>query len=50
MCAEFGLGFVDLNAALQRQVGDEEWIFVDRAHLTDRGYSACAASLAEFTE
>jgi len=50
MCAELGLGFVDLNAALRRRVGDDEWIFVDRAHLTDRGYSSCAASLAEFTE
>lgn len=50
MCAELGVGFLDLNTALRRRVGDDEWIFVDRAHLTDRGYAACAASLAEFTE
>lgn len=50
MCADLGLGFLDLNQALRHRVGDDEWIFVDRAHLNDRGYAACAASLAEFTE
>ena len=50
MCAELGLGFLDLNRALRRRAGDDEWLFVDRAHLTDRGYAVCAASLAESTE
>jgi hypothetical protein len=44
-CRGVGFGFLDLNRALRGAVRDEDWIFTDRAHLTDRGYAACAACI-----
>jgi hypothetical protein len=37
ICAKTGLKFVDLNTASELQ--KPEWLFVDRVHLTDSGYS-----------
>ena len=37
ICARTGLKFVDLNTASELQ--KPEWLFVDRVHLTDAGYS-----------
>jgi hypothetical protein len=37
ICARTGLKFVDLNTASELQ--KPEWLFVDRVHLTDSGYS-----------
>lgn len=50
MCDELGFGFVDLNLGLRQEVDEDEWIFIDRAHLNDRGYAACAAHLARRLE
>ena len=43
ICARTGLKFVDLNTAPELQ--KPEWLFVDRVHLTDAGYSAVAKLL-----
>ncbi len=43
ICARTGLKFVDLNTAPELQ--KPEWLFVDRVHLTDAGYTAVAKLL-----
>ena len=43
ICARTGLKFVDLNTAPELQKPD--WLFVDRVHLTDAGYSVVAKLL-----
>jgi hypothetical protein len=43
ICARVGLKFVDLNTAPELQKSD--WLFVDRVHLTDAGYSEVAKLL-----
>jgi hypothetical protein len=43
ICAKTGLKFVDLNSASELQ--KPEWLFVDRVHLTDAGYSTVAKLL-----
>ena len=43
ICARAGLKFVDLNTASELQ--KPEWLFVDRVHLTDAGYSVVAKLL-----
>ncbi len=43
ICAKTGLGFIDLNTASELQ--QPEWLFVDRVHLTDAGYSVVAKLL-----
>jgi hypothetical protein len=43
ICAKTGLKFVDLNTASELQ--KPEWLFVDRVHLTDAGYSVVAKLL-----
>jgi hypothetical protein len=43
ICARTGLKFVDLNTASDLQKPD--WLFVDRVHLTDAGYSVVAKLL-----
>jgi len=37
ICAEVGISFFDLNEAFSRHCKRDEWLFVDRAHLTDIG-------------
>jgi lysophospholipase L1-like esterase len=46
ICERLGVQFLDLNAATE--FAQEEWLFVDRVHLTDRGY-ALAAELMQRT-
>ena len=41
-CAELGVPFVDLSQATYTG-----WCFVDRIHMTDRGYEAAAAAIEE---
>jgi hypothetical protein len=43
ICARTGMKFVDLNTASELQ--KPEWLFVDRVHLTDAGYSVVAKLL-----
>ena len=43
ICARTGMKFVDLNTASELQ--NPEWLFVDRVHLTDAGYSVVAKLL-----
>ena len=43
ICARAGLKFLDLNIASEFQ--QSEWLFVDRVHLTDAGYSVVAKLL-----
>ena len=49
-CDELGIAFVDLNHGLRPLANEDEWLFVDRAHLTDRGYAACADCLSTLVE
>jgi len=37
ICKDFGVEFYDMNKMLGKIVSAENWIFVDRAHLTDQG-------------
>lgn len=46
ICADLGLPFVDVNAGLGVAGGADPWLFVDRVHMTDAGYAACADCLA----
>ncbi|MBM7775503.1 hypothetical protein JOD54_005707 [Actinokineospora baliensis] len=46
-CARVGVGFLDMNPVLAAAVGRDDWLFVDRAHLTDNGYAVFADLLAE---
>ena len=43
ICTSAGLKFLDLNIASELQ--QPEWLFVDRVHLTDAGYSVVAKLL-----
>ena len=43
ICTNVGLKFLDLNMASELQ--QPEWLFVDRVHLTDAGYSVVAKLL-----
>ncbi|MDA2964473.1 MAG: hypothetical protein O2847_03890 [Actinomycetota bacterium] len=43
ICTRTGLKFLDLNVASELQ--QPEWLFVDRVHLTDAGYSVVAKLL-----
>ena len=42
ICDKSGITFIDLNKKLPAANIDREWIFVDRIHLTDRGYDQVA--------
>lgn len=50
LCRERGIGFLDLNRELRPHATPDAWLFVDRAHLTDRGYALCAECLLERLE
>lgn len=45
LCEELEIAFFDLNAC--DEFRREEWLFVDRVHLTDRGYLIAAQILKE---
>ena len=37
ICTDLGIEFYDINEMLSDSVSAENWLFVDRAHLTDQG-------------
>lgn len=45
-CEGMGVRFIELGPLLADAVAPDDWIFVDRAHLTDQGYDVVAALLA----
>ncbi|MDQ7905940.1 Inducer of phenazine A [Phytohabitans sp. ZYX-F-186] len=45
-CEKLGVPFVELSPLLAETVAPDDWIFVDRAHMTDRGYDAVASLIA----
>lgn len=49
-CREIGVPFLDLNQELGRRATPRDWLFVDRAHMTDAGYDLVARILAEELE
>jgi hypothetical protein len=40
VCDRVGVPFADMNECARLNAG--EWLYVDRAHMTDRGYAICA--------
>ncbi|WP_329312476.1 SGNH/GDSL hydrolase family protein [Streptomyces sp. NBC_01262] len=46
VCEKHEVGFTDLNPAMARTATADDWLFVDRAHLTDKGYDLAAQLLA----
>ena len=46
-CKLFDVPFLDINEKFTDSKIDNEWLFVDRIHLTDRGYSLIADLLME---
>ena len=45
-CARLGVPYLDLSPLLAAAAGPRDWLFVDRAHLTDAGYDLAARLLA----
>ena len=46
-CETLGIRYVDLNPLLRARAAAEQWLWVDRAHLTDDGNALVAALLVE---
>lgn len=46
-CAKADVPFLDMNGVLADAVEPDDWLFVDRIHLTDHGYDTVAWLLAE---
>ncbi|MEV6567272.1 Inducer of phenazine A [Streptomyces kronopolitis] len=46
-CEKLGIGYHDLNPVVADAVGQNDWIFVDRAHYTDHGYDVVAKIMAD---
>jgi len=47
ICETYAVAFVDMNAKMRQKPIDDEWLFVDRVHLTDRGYQLISNILYE---
>ena len=47
ICAAHRIPFHDINALLRPMVRDEQWLFVDRAHMTDLGNRLVAGLLVK---
>ncbi|MFB4298925.1 hypothetical protein [Actinomadura sp. NTSP31] len=45
-CEKQNVRFVDVNAHLAEEADEDAWIFVDRAHCTDRGYDLVSQIIA----
>ena len=45
-CAANDVSFLDMNAALTREVEPDRWLFVDRAHFNDGGYDLVSRLIA----
>jgi hypothetical protein len=46
-CDRTGVDFLDLNSLLAEATTSADWLYVDRAHLTDSGHDIVAGLLAE---
>ncbi|WP_328956981.1 SGNH/GDSL hydrolase family protein [Kitasatospora purpeofusca] len=46
-CERLGVPFVDLNPLLGEAAAADDWLFTDRAHLTDLGYDTVTGLLAD---
>lgn len=46
-CARLDVGFLDTNPALAARATAQDWLFVDRVHLLDRGQDLLARVIAE---
>jgi hypothetical protein len=46
MCEKYDVEFHDMNMLLADNKDKDEWLFVDRVHLTDRGYELAAEIIA----
>lgn len=46
-CEKRDVRYYDLNPVVAAEVTDKDWIFVDRAHYTDRGYDLVAEIIAD---
>ena len=49
-CARAGVRYVDMISALAAEVSPTDWLYVDRAHLTDEGTDVVAGLLADRLE
>lgn len=49
-CEKRDVRYFDLNPIVADAVTDKDWLFVDRAHYTDRGYDLVAEIMAETLE
>ena len=45
ICADLDIEFCDMNKMLGDTVSAENWLFADRAHLTDQGYMVVSERL-----
>ena len=45
VCERNDVRFFDMNSS--QEFRNKEWLFVDRVHLTDRGYELAAAALVK---
>lgn len=46
-CEKLGVPFLNINELLADEAATDDWLFVDRAHLTDYGYRMVARLVAE---
>lgn len=47
ICRELGIDYLDINPLIRRSPRANDWLFVDRVHLTDAGNELVAALLLE---
>lgn len=47
ICSSRGILFFDMNEAISKREMHEDWLYVDRVHLTDKGYKTVAKILKE---
>ena len=50
LCKEFEIDFFDSNLDLAKSIKDEDWIFVDRCHMTDLGYDIVSKYISDITK
>ncbi len=47
ICQRLGIKFIDLNSLFSENCIDDDWMFVDHVHLTDKGYALAASLIAD---
>ncbi len=47
ICAKYKIEFHDMNALFAASPDKNDWLFVDRVHLSDKGYNLVAKQIAE---